>query len=166
MSTAQKSHQLTGRSVLIIFIGFFLVVFAANGIMTFLAIDTFSGIETEDAYRKGRDYNQVIEEGRAQEALSWQAVMNAQSLGNSRLGIGINVLGKDGLPRQGANVALTLMRPAEQGKDVIVTLQETEAGVFASEIDLPEPGNWKAFVTVTLGNGEEFRLETKLFVKE
>ncbi|TNE57535.1 MAG: hypothetical protein EP340_08455 [Alphaproteobacteria bacterium] len=164
MSTVQKK-ELTGRMVLILFVGFFVTVFAANGIMTFLAINTFSGVETEDAYRKGRDYNDTLEGARAQAALSWQASLNTVALGGNRLALGVDVLGKEGAAAPGAKVEVLLMRPTVKGMDVNLTLSESSKGVFTSEVTLPAPGNWKALVTVTSANGELFRLEKKLFVK-
>lgn len=163
--SAAKKKELSGRMVLTIFIGFFLLVFLANGIMTFVAIDTFSGVETQDAYRKGRDYNDTLQESRNQAALSWQASLNAVSLGDNRLAIGVDVFGKEGTALRGAAVELTLLRPTVKGMDVVVTLPETSPGIFASEIVVPAAGNWKALVTVTSASGDTYRLEKKLFVK-
>ncbi|TNE42095.1 MAG: hypothetical protein EP347_01405 [Alphaproteobacteria bacterium] len=164
MSTVQKK-ELTGRTVLILFVGFFVLVFAANGIMTFLAINTFSGVETEDAYRKGRDYNDTLGQARTQALLDWRAAMNTVPLGGGRLAVGVDVTGKDGSAEHGALVEVTLMRPTVQGMDVFRVLPEKSTGVFADEVTLPAPGNWKAIVKVTSASGEIYRLEKKLFVK-
>ncbi|MBL4602812.1 MAG: FixH family protein, partial [Emcibacteraceae bacterium] len=40
----------TGKRILAWFVGFFLVVFLANGIMTYFALSTWTGLETENAY--------------------------------------------------------------------------------------------------------------------
>ena len=165
MRTLEK-RQLTGRTVLAVFIGFFLVVFAANGIMTFVAVKTFSGVETQDAYRKGRDYNETLEAARIQSAFNWQAKLSTVSLGGSRLAVGVNVATKQAEAIDGATVDLTLMRPTAQGIDVDMALEETAPGTFEGEVILPAPGNWKAILTVTSREGETFLLEEKLFVRE
>jgi nitrogen fixation protein FixH len=58
--------------VLLAFVGFFMTVFAVNGVMIYEAVSTFGGLETPDAYRKGLAYNQRIAQGEAQEQRGWR----------------------------------------------------------------------------------------------
>ncbi len=71
--TSQHSAgpRLKGHHVLLTFIGFFLVVFAVNGIMVYQALSTFGGLDTDDAYRKGLAYNERIAAAAAQAKLGW-----------------------------------------------------------------------------------------------
>ena len=56
----RSDKPVTGRHVLMMMLGFFGVIFAVNGVFAFLAIDTFTGLETEQAYLKGLDYNRTL----------------------------------------------------------------------------------------------------------
>ena len=58
--------------MLLAFVGFFMTVFAVNGVMIYEAVSTFGGLETPDAYRKGLAYNQRIAQGEAQEQRGWR----------------------------------------------------------------------------------------------
>ena len=50
---------LRGVHVLLMVLGFFGVIFAANLVFVFVSLETFSGIETENAYEVGRNYNET-----------------------------------------------------------------------------------------------------------
>ena len=56
-----------------IFVGGFLVIAAVNGVMIWLAVDTFTGIATERHYEKGLAYNQALAAAEVQAALGWTA---------------------------------------------------------------------------------------------
>ena len=68
----KNTRQFTGKHFLIFIVSFFVVIIAANGMMAYFAIDTFSGLETDDAYRKGRDYNRTLELAQKQAELGWK----------------------------------------------------------------------------------------------
>ena len=67
-----QSRPITGRKVLWMLLGFFGVMMAVNGIFVYLALSSFSGLETVNAYVKGLDYNATLRRGAAQKALGWQ----------------------------------------------------------------------------------------------
>ena len=52
--------RFTGRKFLITIVTFFTVVIGANVIMATFALSEFDGVVEEDAYRKGRDYNDQL----------------------------------------------------------------------------------------------------------
>ena len=62
---------LRGWHVLVTLVTFLLIVTAVDGVMIYDALSTFSGNETEDAYRKGVAYNQLIKAEEAQNRLGW-----------------------------------------------------------------------------------------------
>ena len=63
--------QITGKHVLFILFGFFGVMLAVNGVFVHFATATFSGVSTEDAYRKGLHYNETIAAFQVQQATGW-----------------------------------------------------------------------------------------------
>ncbi len=64
--------RVTGRMVLLTFIGFFVVVASVNAVMVTSAVRTFSGVETENAYKAGLAFNESIAAAGAQDALGWR----------------------------------------------------------------------------------------------
>ncbi len=71
MKSSSTGATLTGRHVLIGFISFFAVVFAANGVILYEALATRTGIVAEEPYIKGLKYNQRIDAEAQQAALGW-----------------------------------------------------------------------------------------------
>ena len=53
-------RRITGRQVLFGILGFFGVVFAANGAFIFFALDSFTGLATDSPYQRGIEYNQTL----------------------------------------------------------------------------------------------------------
>ena len=54
----------------LLFFAFFAVVLTANGIMIWIALSSWTGLETKNHYLKGVDYNQTLQDVRTQEALA------------------------------------------------------------------------------------------------
>ena len=69
------ARELTGAHVLAGLFAFFGVMLAANGVFVYVATTTFSGLSTDDAYRKGLSYNETIR------AFKLQSVAFLQLLG-------------------------------------------------------------------------------------
>ena len=71
-SSKSNNFRLTGSNVLVTIIAFFSIVFAANGIMAYLAVESFSGVQSEKPYENGLAFNRDIERARAQDAQGWR----------------------------------------------------------------------------------------------
>ena len=65
-------QTLNGYHVFGAFVAFFFVVFGVNLAMVFLALDTWSGLSTKDAYQRGLRYNTTLEAMAQKDALGWQ----------------------------------------------------------------------------------------------
>lgn len=59
-------EQLRDRLIPWYFVMAFLVVFAVNGFFVYMAVSTNHGVVTENAYKKGLDYNNVVAQIRKQ----------------------------------------------------------------------------------------------------
>ncbi|MDP6343656.1 MAG: FixH family protein, partial [Alphaproteobacteria bacterium] len=57
----RAERPLTGRDVLWLLLGFFALIIVVNGIFVVLALNSFSGVSTENAYRQGLAYNQTLQ---------------------------------------------------------------------------------------------------------
>lgn len=136
-----------------IFVAGMLVVILVNGVLVYFALGTWTGIETEDHYRKGLAYNQALAAARIQDERGWQVSMafdpaptNAEE---HRGRLTITMSDRDGLPLDGLTVTVSLIRPTHEGYDFNLTLKQTGRGIYSSSIAVPLPGQWDAKVHAT-----------------
>src|SRR5690242_7131073 len=94
-----------------LFVAGFALVIAVNGIMMWFAIGSFSGLYSDHARDRGLNYNQVMAEQRARDALGWTIETSWQA-DSHRLVLAV----KDAKGRAlgGAAAAVELIRPAEK----------------------------------------------------
>lgn len=145
-----------GKHVLFALIGFFGVTIAVNALFITLAVKTFSGEEVERSYMQGLEYNRVIEQRRAQEALGWQAAVNLA--GDELL---VEITGPDGGPVSGLFLEGALRHPADTDLDRPLVFRERESGIYVAEArDLPE-GQWVLHTHVD--GARPFEMERRLW---
>ncbi len=162
----QNKSQFTGWHFLIFIVGFFGVIITANMTMAYFAIDTFSGLETDDAYRKGREYNQTLEAAKQQETLGWQ-----ENLTLVKNGSGINAAHYITLTLAGAEAetgltaTLLIRRPATDAADQMIKLVETKPGTFVGVIKLLDEGRWKRSLVITKEDAVLFRKNSEFMVQ-
>jgi len=146
-----------------VFVGLFLVVLAANGTMITVAISSFTGMETTSAYKKGIDYNERLGAAAQQEALGWQASLDARPEGAGDVVITFALRDKADAPIVAADVQARLDRPLQQGLDQIVTFDELGGGRYIATVDLPLRGQWEVAVTAD-ARGQRYQLSERIQV--
>jgi nitrogen fixation protein FixH len=139
------------------FLGFFLVIFGANLTMVFFAISTFSGVETDDAYRKGRDYNETLVEAQQQQALGWTLQISADMSEDNIANCTLVFLDKAGQGIGDLKIEAVFRRPTHKGIDQPVTLVELQRGTYTGHVALPAEGNWEVRIDAIGPGGERFR---------
>jgi len=140
--------QITGRHVLFMMLGFFAAIVVVNGIFTYFAVASFSGLETEQAYLKGLDYNRTLAAAAQQRERGWQVVLQegpeTAAGGEEHLHrFDLRYLGPEGGPLKGLAVELELRRPGSQEGDRRASLAELGEGRYGALIELPALGQWK-----------------------
>lgn len=130
-------RELTGTHVLVGLILFFGVMLAANGAFVYFATTTFSGLSTQDPYRKGLAYNQTLEAFRAQQATGWHA-----SAAVSGQAVRLTVTDSGGAPVQGLEVSGRLGRPATDAQDHTLTFRAEGQGRYVAAVGPLAPGRW------------------------
>lgn len=126
-------RRLTGKHVLLIFIGCFGVVFAVNGYFAYSAIHSLPGEQRGATYEAGLHYNTTLAEQRAQDELHWSH--KSQFLLGSPVAVAI--ADAKGAPVSGLAVEGWLERPASERADRKLTFKEVDAGryeAFAADI--------------------------------
>ena len=137
-------------------LAFFGIVFTANGAFVYFARASWTGVETEDAYRKGLTYNRVVAEAEAQRSLGWKIAAFELTRDEGRQVLVVRLVDADGAPLRGLAVAATMRRPTTDRLDRRVTFSEDADGRYRAALDLPEPGQWEMEVEATRGN-DHFR---------
>lgn len=165
MSKAKK--PLTGRTVIGGFVAFFLVVIGVNTLMSVLAIRTFSGVETSDAYRKGRDFNQQIAEDRAEKSLGWHVAVTTASSGKGDVAgpysVTVEVTDAEGARVDQLSITGLLFRPVVKGIDQQVTFTAMPDGTYQAEAALPAQGRWQLQAVIQSDDGRTRQIVQDLF---
>lgn len=138
------------------FVLFFLVVFVVNGIFIYLALESYTGVVTDEAYEKGLAYDSLLEESRE------QAEMGIQHKARYEAPVlRLELKDRDGHPIEGAHVTAKMIRPVQAGYDFEVPLTPHGGGVYAADIHPPLPGAWTAKMEAQW-DGQVFRTTYKM----
>jgi len=161
MSTQAKPY--TGKRILAWFVGFFVIVFTANGIMTYFALKTWTGLNTENPYVKGLNYNEEITNAQTQQNSGWDiAITNIPDATEGRFEITVN-RPEESLPP--TEVTASFIRAVIEGYDQQITLSHNGNGVYGAPVKLPLVGQWDILVVVKSQNNLIFKLEDRILVK-
>lgn len=169
--TTRKSPAgtLTGRHVLFGLLAFFGLILAVNGTFVVLALGSFAGVETDQAYLKGLAYNRVLESAEEQRARGWTV---ASELVQAEAGTGLRAryLDRDGHPLTGLTVALALRHPTQAALDSRLVMNELGDGWYDASLEGLALGQWRAILEAGRGGALEaadplHRREERLWLK-
>lgn len=149
-----------------IFVGGLVIVIAVNAVMMTLAIGTFPGLETEDAYRKGIEYNQTIAAARAQDARGWHLDLHftqSPEAGVHGGDVSIAFVDRDGQALRELEVKVDFVRPLGEGIDDPLPFDERGGGVYGARFIAPLPGQWDARILARRGN-ETFQATRRIVI--
>src|SRR5436190_22415307 len=117
-------RPLTGRSVLIMLLGFFGVVFGVNFTMMRLAIATLPGTEVDSAYTASLGYEKEIAAAHDQNARSWQVDAHIQRGADGGATVQVEAHDTGGRPMTGLKFQGRLERPTDKRADLPIELAE------------------------------------------
>ncbi len=165
---AQKKspNEITGRHVLLAMLAFFGVIFAVNGTFLYRAIGTYTGVVSNEPYRKGLEYNKRIADEERQQALGWKHNIALSPDGQLRIAF-------DGASPQalaGLSLSGTVGRPSTAAQDVSVILAEGRPGEYLADVGKLGDGNWLVTAEATRplpqGSAAEAEAEVVYRIKE
>jgi nitrogen fixation protein FixH len=133
---------LTGRAVLVMLVVFFVVVFAVNGLMMKLAIQTLPGTEVDSAYSASLAYEKEIAAARDQDARAWKVNAHVQRGADGGAMVQVEARDKHGLPMSGLTFLGRFERPTDRRADQPVGLTDVGGGVYRGSAPLIAPGQW------------------------
>ncbi len=157
---------LTGKKVLLWLLGFFAVIFTANGIFIWLAIGSFPGVVVESSYKAGQAYNQEIAEAKAQAARGWQVSADLERSSDGTAFVTVDARDKAGAPLTGLTFNAALNHPAHEGEDIEVLLVEGSSGIYTGHAGGLRAGNWNVVIEAESSSERVFRSENRIFLAE
>jgi nitrogen fixation protein FixH len=148
-----SGYRITGRTVFVALLCFFGLVVAMNGAMTYLAISTLGGVETQSSYRAGLAFAGDIVAAREQADRHWRVAESIvrRSDGSVRVAIEPRDAAQTGLA--GLAVSVSFHHPVDGRRDERVALSESKPGFYEGSLSLA-PGLWDAVLDVSRVNGE------------
>lgn len=161
--TTREGREITGRMVLTGMLAFFGVVIVANGIMATLAVSTFGGVETRNAYQAGLSFKNEIAAARAQETRHWTVETQLASSGRE-FTIEIAPRDADGRPLAGYEVSVLLAHPASRRQDRRLSLTEAAPGRYRGVSDSPA-GQWDLVIDIERNDERLFRSRSRVELK-
>jgi nitrogen fixation protein FixH len=164
--SSPKGKPFTGWTVLFWLLGFFAVIFAANGVFIWLALGTFPGVVVESSYHAGQVYNQEIAVARAQAERAWDVEAKLERAHDGTASIKVEARDKLGAPLTGLSFVALLKHPIHEGQDVEIDMTEGESGVYTGNAGGLSAGNWNLVLEAESANERLFRSENRLFLGE
>jgi nitrogen fixation protein FixH len=161
------SGGLTGWHVLFALVGFFAAIFVVNAIFIYKAESTFGGLDTDDAYRKGLNYNERIVAARAQEKLGWRDSLEYVADGK-RMRLSLSDTAGDAV--SGVTVTAVVKHPATTRFDRELVLQQTGPGTYEVAVPELESGWWTVEIkaekdTLQTDNAAHYESRRRLWIK-
>ncbi|MDP6833351.1 MAG: FixH family protein [Alphaproteobacteria bacterium] len=161
---------MTGRKVLAMLLGFFALIVLVNGVFIYFALNSFSGLSTENAYVKGLNYNRTLAQDRMQREAGWQVTASAKRMAEGQIVV-LEVVVKDAAGRPLNNVALSgqLRRPTHQGSDLPLDFQAMGGGGYRAMATPEALGQWDLRLSARnadlAGEAGNYRWEKRLWLK-
>lgn len=131
---------VTGRRFLLIVLGFFGVIIAANVTMMSFALGTFGGLVVPNAYVAGLHFNSDVADAETSVSATWTVEATP-----SPIGLSMTIQDAAGAPVSSAAISGVVGRPSHDREDTAVTFVELSPGVYTADAAL-NPGAWRLVV--------------------
>jgi len=159
---AKGRFELKGAHVAWAMALFFGGVIAINVVFAVLAVRSFPGEDVRRSYLQGLQYNDTLEQRRAQAALGWRAVVEEGRNGRGERVLRVRLSDAAGVPVDGLAFTAELRRPVDARLDRALAFSPVAAGAY--EAALPQaiaPGLWRLRAEASRG-GQRFALEREI----
>ncbi len=131
-----------------------LPVFAANGALIYLALQTKPALVDAHPFEDGRTYNRELAAAAAQAALGWSASLETPREAGSPGRMALAIRDRNGTPVSGLDVELRVWRPVGALHSLRLHLAESGPGRYAGTIALPRAGQWQFDFVARRGTDE------------
>ena len=142
-----------------LFIAGFLILFAVTGSFVKLALTTFPGLVSTNAYERGLAYDDVIAAEQAQAVQGWQMDITMPELSGAGQTASVFLLDRNGQPLSGGTVIMMGERMTRYAQQVRVQLVDMGGGRYEAPISLPIAGRWFVSVLAEVDGDRHFATE-------
>lgn len=139
-------RELTGKHVLMIFVGAFSVIISVNLVLAYSAVSTFSGMVVDNSYVASQQFD---ERKAAQESLGWTVA--ADHTGGLLI---LRITDEDGVPVAVADLDATVGRATHVQDDQTPDFQ-FDGNAYVAPVALDD-GNWNILMTARAQDGTLF----------
>lgn len=163
-STSRQGKQvreLTGRAVLVWFLGFFGVVFAVNAVMVRAAISTFGGLEVASSYQAGLNFTREEKAAHAQDALHWQVAAKLSAAADGETRLDVTAEDASGQPLRGLIATARLDHPEHRASDRVIALAKEGPGRFGGTT-VQAIGQWDLVIELVRDGKRLFRSRNRI----
>lgn len=157
--------RITGRHVLIALLVFFAIIVGVNATFIYVSLTTWTGLDTENAYVKGLNYNRQLEEAAGQRALGWSATMSVVQEDGRTPALALTYTNSAGEPLDGLAVEAVFRRPTHEGDDRTLVLSAEGRGTYRALLDASFAGYWNVRATALSSDGRSHIVEKSLWLK-
>lgn len=134
-----------------IFVAFFATFITVDIVFFVIANHTWRGLQTEDGYQKGRNYNDTLEKVKQQKSLGWKLKAKLEQNGVANFAnLKVCALDENKKPIINAKVLVKLSIPVQDGFDFQQNLIE-ENDCYKTKISFPKKGQWDFEFVVVKG---------------
>lgn len=159
----KREFRVTGRFVLLTLVGFFAVVFAVNGFMAYMAQRTFSGVQTDNAYKLGLKYNDEISASHNQAALGWrvEAALSPVKDAQGSHELTLSVRDKDGQAINDLEARAHLINPTHGKQNLDAPFRALGNGQFRGRF-AANVGQWNLIIELYRGDKRVYRSDNRI----
>ncbi len=158
------AKPLTGKGVLLWLTSFFMIVFAVNGYMMRVAFSTFAGVDADNAYKAGLEYEKEIDGADTQSALGWKVTLRLVPTGINSYRLSVTTADSASKQISGLTADVLLVHPTDRRLDLPVKMTGTGVGSFLGEFSA-RPGNRDLRIELYKDGERQFRSWNRIFLK-
>ncbi len=159
-------RPITGWHVLIGLVIFFGIVMGVNGVLTYYALKSWSGLEVESSYEAGKVYPDEIAAARQQAQKAWKVEVSARHSADRIATIEISARDSGETPLSGLAFTGRLMRPINSALDHTFTFESAGRGLYTASVEGVDAGQWDLIVEAEDGDKRVFRSRNRVMFAE
>lgn len=144
-----------------IFFIFFGIIFAVDASFIYLAKKTSRGIQTQDSYKKGINYNEILEAKKKQQQLGWKAEIKYEKTGKNAAILRVKLADKNGALIKNAKIIANFVRPTQEGYDFKQDFIQ-QNNEYLMRVNFPLQGVWD--VEIKAFKGDDIFQEVKRYI--
>ena len=145
-----SGFRLTGRMVLLILVSFFGVVITVNLYMAYVAVNTFSGLQTQRPYETGLKFNHTMKNAQRQIEQHWSVSSHYERQADGQVKLNLSMRDGQGRPIENVVAKVSLVSPVNALNDADFDLVAQAPGEMVGTTRA-EAGQWDLVIAISQG---------------